>query len=67
MVTKFSDNYDKIIPLFEAHPVLGEKVKDYAAWVRVAGVIKTKAHLTQEGLDLILKIKAEMDGGRRTN
>ena len=31
IVTKFSDNYDKIIPLFKTYPLLGEKIKDYIA------------------------------------
>lgn len=65
IVTKFSDNYDKIIPLFKTYPLLGEKVIDYVAWVKVAEIIKSKAHLTQGGLDVILNIKAEMDEGRR--
>ena len=66
IVTKFSDNYDKIIPLFKTYPLLGEKIKDYIAWVKVAEIIKTKAHLTREGLDMIIKIKAEMEEGRKT-
>ena len=65
IVTKFSDNLEKIIPLFEAYPVLGEKAKDFEAWVKVAEIIKTKAHLTREGLDAILKIKTEMEESRR--
>lgn len=31
IVTKFSDNYEKIIPLFKTYPLIGEKVKDYTA------------------------------------
>jgi hypothetical protein len=62
--TKFSDNYDKILPFFLNHPIRGAKALDFADWVKVAELIKSQAHLTKEGSDDILKIKAGMNTGR---
>lgn len=64
LVTKFSDNYDNIIPFFKNSPVVGVKALDFDDWCLAADIIKTKAHLTSEGLDQILKIKAGMNKGR---
>lgn len=51
---------DKIIPLFEKYPLSGSKASDFADWCKIALLVKNKAHLTSEGLDLICEIKAGM-------
>lgn len=61
-VTKFSNIYAKIIPLFKQHSIVGVKALDFQDWCECAEIIKSKAHLTQEGLDEINKIRA----GRNT-
>ena len=38
--TKFSDNYNIILPFFSQHPVQGIKAKDFLDWVKVAELIK---------------------------
>lgn len=64
-VTKFSDNYSKIIPFFKKYPLHGVKYKDFDDFCRVAEIIKKKEHLTEKGLDQIREIKAEMNTGRK--
>jgi hypothetical protein len=51
--TKFSDIENIIIPFYREHPILG----------RVAEIMN-KGHLTKEGLDQIMEIKANMNKGR---
>ena len=63
-VTKFTDNYKKIIPFFSRYLLHGVKAEDYQDWCKVAELIETKAHLTSEGLDKIIKIKENMNKGR---
>ena len=63
-VTKFSDNYTKIIPFFKQYSILGIKLLDFQDWCEIADIMKSKGHLTKEGLDQILKIKAGLNKGR---
>jgi hypothetical protein len=60
-VSNFSDIFDKIIPLFEEYPLIGVKANDYEDFKKVAVLIKSKAHLTKEGLDQICLIKSGMN------
>jgi hypothetical protein len=63
-VTKFSDLTDKIIPLFQKYQIQGAKHLDYTDFVSVIELMKNKKHLTEEGLDKIITIKASMNKGR---
>ena len=63
-ITRFKDIYDIIIPFFVKHPVVGEKSKDFADFIKVAELVKEKAHLTKEGLELIADISSGMNTGR---
>ena len=63
-VYKFSDNYEKIIPFFKKHNILGIKSEDFADWCKVGEMIKAKDHLTSSGLDKIREIKSGMNKGR---
>jgi len=60
-VVKFSDITDKIIPFFENYPIEGKKSLDFVYFKKAAGIIKSKDHLTSEGLQEILDIKAKMN------
>ena len=51
-------------PFFRENKIRGVKAQDFQDWSRVSGIIQAKGHLTQEGLDEILKIKAKMNKGR---
>ncbi len=65
-ITKFLDLYDKVIPFFQKYPLHGVKNKDFVDLCKVAELMKNKAHLTEEGLDQIRKIKAGMNKGRQS-
>lgn len=57
----FSDVQDKIIPFFDKYSIQGKKKFDFLAFKQVADIIKSKDHLTSEGLQKILDIKAKMN------
>ena len=50
LVTVFSEINEKIIPLFNEYPLIGAKKEDYLDFARIAALIKSKEHLTEEGL-----------------
>nr|4YIS_A Chain A, Meganuclease I-CpaMI [Cryphonectria parasitica]4YIS_B Chain B, Meganuclease I-CpaMI [Cryphonectria parasitica] len=60
-VVKFSDITDKIIPFFDKYSIQGKKSQDYQNFKEVADIIKSKNHLTSEGFQEILDIKASMN------
>ena len=61
VVTKFEDITDKVIPFFDEYQIVGVKFQDYQYFKRVTELMKNRDHLTPEGLDLIRKIKANMN------
>ena len=63
-VSRFADNYEKIIPFFNKHSILGKKYMDFKDWSKVAEIINHKNHLTPQGLDKIREIKSGMNKGR---
>jgi len=63
-VTKFTDITEKIIPFFAKYPILGVKKENYVDFCKVAELMKEKAHLTEEGLEQIRKIKDVMNSHR---
>ena len=63
-VNKFTDIYEKIIPFFKKHKIVGLKSEDFSDWCKVAELIKVKDHLTSSGLDQIREIKSGMNKGR---
>lgn len=65
IVTKFADIENKIIPLFKKYPIEGIKLKDFQDFCKVAKLMKSKKHLTIDGLEQIRKIKAGMNTGRK--
>jgi hypothetical protein len=64
-VTRYSDLTEKIIPFFDKYPICGDKAKDFEDFKKVALLIQSKAHLTEEGLEQIRRIKSEMNRGRK--
>jgi len=64
LVSVYSDIVEKIIPLFKEYPLIGVKKKDYLDFFKVAELMKTKKHLTDEGLKEILIIKNNMNKNR---
>jgi len=61
IVQKFPDIQEKIIPFFREYGLIGAKKTDFLAFCLAAELIKGKKHLTQEGFDKIMKIKAKMN------
>ena len=63
VVTNFKDITEKIIPFFDKYVIQGKKSLDFADFKEVVYLIKSKAHLTQEGLHKIRSIKTRMNRG----
>ena len=60
-VTKISDIHNKIIPFFKKYPVIGTKAKDFEKFCKVAEIMKSRKHLTKEGLEQIHKIRDSLN------
>ena len=65
VIVKFSDIIEKIIPFFDKYPLIGTKQKDFKLWCEIASIMKDGSHLSIEGLNLVRKIKEEMNTGRK--
>jgi len=63
-VYSFADNYEKIIPFFNLHNLIGIKSENFKDWCKVGEIIKVKNHLTPKGLEEIREIKSGMNKGR---
>jgi hypothetical protein len=63
-VGKYSDIMEIIIPFFQNNKVVGEKLKDFNDWCKVAYLIKDKLHLTEKGLEQIREIQNSMNKNR---
>jgi len=59
-VMKFSDIIF-IINFFDKYPIQGTKILDFADFKKVSEILKNKEHLTPEGFNKILEIKAGMN------
>jgi hypothetical protein len=66
-ITKLDDLNEKVIPLFQKHPILGIKHLDYLDFVKVIELMKKKDHLTTSGLNQICRIKNGMNTGREVS
>ena len=64
VVYKFSDLYNKVIPLFNRYPLQGVKLLDFNDFCVIANLVKNKKHLTIEGVEKIKNIKSKMNSGR---
>lgn len=60
-VVNFSDILNIIIPFFDNHSIQGKKSLDFIDFKHVAEIVKSKDHLTSEGLNKILEIKVKMN------
>jgi DNA repair photolyase len=63
-VSNLTDNIEKIIPFFQEHRILGVKYLDFEDWCKAAEIIRTKSHLSVEGLDKLRKIQSNMNSRR---
>ena len=65
MCTKFEDN-GKILPFFIRYPLVGVKSENWSDFGKAAAIIKTKAHLTEGGVNEIIEIKSGMNKKSKT-
>lgn len=63
-VYKFSDIYEKIIPFFKKHNIIGVKSKDFEDWCKAAEMFNAKKHLSEEGLNLFISLRSGMNSKR---
>ena len=66
-VQRIGDIIHVIIPLFEKYPLRAKKRRDFVLWARAARIIQAKGHLTKEGREEVLRLKQEMEEGRKYN
>lgn len=64
LITGLADITNYVIPFFQAHPLEGAKKKDFKDFMKVAELIKAKAHLNKDGLEEIRLIKQGMNSNR---
>jgi LAGLIDADG endonuclease len=63
-IQTFHDINNIIIPLLKKYKIKGIKYLDFKDFCFVTNLMKQKVHLTQEGFELIYKIKSGMNKGR---
>jgi len=66
-VSAQADVLKVLIPFFDRYPLRSKKKLDYALWKEAALLIGSKQHLTPDGLAQVLRLKAEMEAGRKYN
>lgn len=64
LVTTFSDIDSKIIPFLQKYEIKGAKTKDFVDFCKAAEIIKTKGHLSSDGLNKLLILKDGMNKKR---
>jgi hypothetical protein len=55
--------FSLVIPHFDSYPLISKKYADYLLFKKVVTIIRNKGHLSQEGLQEIMSIKANMNKG----
>lgn len=66
-VQALKDLTEVIIPHFKEYPLLTQKQGDFILFSSLVNLIKNKEHLTEQGLDNILSIRASMNKGLTEN
>lgn len=64
-VSNFTDLTTKILPIFNKYPLYGVKALNLADLCQAAIIIQSKNHLTNVGMEEILKLKATMNRKRK--
>lgn len=64
VVTNIKDITNKIIPFFKKYKIKGVKSLNFADWCEGAEIIKSKAHLSKEGVEHIRTIQSRMNSKR---
>ena len=66
-VTKIADIIHEVIPHFEKYPLLTQKYSDFKLFKSIAELVYNKEHLTDEGLNKVLSLKASLNKGLSLN
>ncbi|MBI4100486.1 LAGLIDADG family homing endonuclease [Candidatus Microgenomates bacterium] len=64
VVRKQGDILHKVIPFFKKFPLKGKKGKDFELFCQAAEIFRKKDHLTEKGIDQLLKIREFMNNRR---
>lgn len=56
-VSNFADISQKVIPFFQMYPLRAKKRHEFERFCQVAAMIKSKQHLSKDGIDRIRAIK----------
>jgi hypothetical protein len=64
VVKRQKDIFFKVIPFFKKFPLQGKKAKDFELFCQAARIFKTKSHLTEKGINELLKIREFMNDRR---
>jgi len=56
-----------VIPHFEKYPLLTQKYSDFRLFKSIAELVYNKEHLTEEGLNKVLSLKASLNKGLSLN
>ena len=62
-VNSFQDLTNVIIPHFSNYPLISQKAADFNLFTEIVKFIENKVHLTEEGLQKIINIKASINLG----
>jgi hypothetical protein len=60
-VTSLQDLTNVIIPHFDKYPLITQKLADFILFKKVIDLMNRKEHLTLEGIEKILAIKASIN------
>nr|ADN97197.1 intron-encoded double motif LAGLIDADG homing endonuclease [Ophiostoma minus] len=63
-VTSIKEIEKYIIPYFNEYPLIGQKLYNYEDFKLIFNMMKTKDHLTEDGLSKIIEIKNKMNTNR---
>lgn len=55
----------KVIPFFEAHPLISAKQEDFESFAEIVRAMASGQHLTAEGFDRLCRKALKMNGGGR--
>ena len=64
VVRKQDDILYKVIPYFKKFPLKGKKGKDFELFCQAAEIFRKKEHLSEEGINQLLKIREFMNNRR---
>jgi hypothetical protein len=67
IITKIDLIIEKVIPLFNKHPIIGSKHLDFLDFCNAAYIIKNKEHLKKEGIEKILELKQKITSRKNNN